>query len=78
VLATLLPARRPRYSARKVKSATSRYLNRDDARPATPTSITAIDITVHPPLHKHSRHCAHHNPAAGLNRQPVASASAPS
>jgi hypothetical protein len=34
VLATLLPARRPRYSARKVKCATSRYLNRDDTRPA--------------------------------------------
>ena len=33
VLATLLPARRPRYSARKVKCATSRYLNRDDGRP---------------------------------------------
>ncbi|MGH3407204.1 MAG: IS4 family transposase, partial [Streptosporangiaceae bacterium] len=51
VLATLLPARRPRYSARKVKCATSRYLNRDDGRPATPTAITAIDITIHtPPL----------------------------
>ena len=36
VLATLLPARRLRYSARKVKCATSRYLNRDDGRPATP------------------------------------------
>ena len=36
VLATLLPARRPRYSARKVKCATSRYLNRDDGRPAHP------------------------------------------
>ena len=34
VLATLLPARRRRYSARKVKNATSRYLNRDDGRPA--------------------------------------------
>ena len=33
VLATLLPARRPRFSARKVKCATSRYLNRDDGRP---------------------------------------------
>ena len=31
VLATLLPARRPRYSARKVKCATSRYLNRATA-----------------------------------------------
>ncbi|HEX2301008.1 MAG TPA: IS4 family transposase, partial [Pseudonocardiaceae bacterium] len=51
VLATLLPARRARYSARKVKCATSRYLNRDDGRPATPTAITAIDIVVHtPPL----------------------------
>jgi hypothetical protein len=51
VLAGLLPARRLRYSARKVKCATSRYLNRDDARPATPATITAIDIAVHaPPL----------------------------
>jgi len=51
VLTTLLPARRPRYSARKVKCATSRYLNRDDGRPQTATAITAIDITVStPPL----------------------------
>ncbi|MGH3962804.1 MAG: hypothetical protein ACRDRY_06035 [Pseudonocardiaceae bacterium] len=33
VLATLLPARRARYSARKVKCATSRYLNRDGRSP---------------------------------------------
>jgi hypothetical protein len=46
VLATLLPARRPRFSARKVKCATSRYLNRDDGRPHASTAITAIDITV--------------------------------
>jgi Insertion element 4 transposase N-terminal/Transposase DDE domain len=46
VLATLLPARRPRYSARKVKCATSRYLNRDDGRPAHPATITAIDIAI--------------------------------
>jgi hypothetical protein len=51
VLATLLPARRARYSARKVKCATSRYLNRDDGRPAASTTVTAIDILVHtPPL----------------------------
>jgi len=51
VLATLLPARRPRFSARKVKCATSRYLNRDDGRPHTVTAITAIDVTVRtPPL----------------------------
>jgi hypothetical protein len=49
VLATLLPARRPRYSARKVKNATSRYLNRDDGRPSLPTAITAIDIAIHTP-----------------------------
>jgi hypothetical protein len=49
VLASLLPPRRLRYSARKVKSATSRYLNRDDGRPATPTTITAIEIAMHTP-----------------------------
>jgi Insertion element 4 transposase N-terminal/Transposase DDE domain len=52
VLATLLPARRPRFSARKVKCATSRYLNHGDQRPHTVTTITAINVTVRtPPLH---------------------------
>ena len=51
VLATLLPARRPRYSARKIKAPTSRYQARDDARPHTTTAITAIGITITtPPL----------------------------
>jgi hypothetical protein len=51
VLATLLPARRLRLSARKVKCATSRYLNREDGRPPHPAAITAIDITIStPPL----------------------------
>src|SRR5215469_12687633 len=51
VLATLLPARRPRYSARKVKCATSRYLARDDGRPRAATAITAIAVTITtPPL----------------------------
>jgi hypothetical protein len=49
VLDTLLPDRRPRYSARKVKCATSRYLNRDDRRPSSPTNITNIDIAVRTP-----------------------------
>jgi hypothetical protein len=49
VLGTLLQPRRLRYSARKVKCATSRYLNRDDGRPATATTITAIDIAVWTP-----------------------------
>jgi hypothetical protein len=51
VLATLLPSRRLRFSARKVKCATSRYLNRDDGRPQTAAAITAIGVTVStPPL----------------------------
>jgi hypothetical protein len=49
VLDTLLPARRARYSARKVKNATSRYRNRDDGRPQTSATITALDITLHTP-----------------------------
>jgi hypothetical protein len=53
VLATLLPARRARFSTRKVKCATSRYLNRDDGRPAVPAAITAIDIAVHTPPIRH-------------------------
>jgi Insertion element 4 transposase N-terminal/Transposase DDE domain len=58
VLATLLPARRLRYSARKVKTAASRYPGRDDdSRPALPAVITAIDITIHAP-------------APGINHRP--------
>jgi hypothetical protein len=49
VLATLLPARRPRFSARTVKCATARYLNREDGRPAHPAAITAIDIAISTP-----------------------------
>jgi hypothetical protein len=51
VLSTLLPARRPRYSARIVKCSTSRYHERDHSRPPVPTAITAIGITMRiPPL----------------------------
>jgi len=51
ILATLLPARRPRFSARKVKCATSRYLNHGDERPHAVTAIAAIHVTVRtPPL----------------------------
>jgi len=64
VLATLLPKRRPRYSARKVKCATSRYLNRDDGRPATATAITTIDIAVHTPPIDPRRHRRRRDPAA--------------
>jgi hypothetical protein len=45
----LLPARRPRYSARKVKCATSRYLSRDDGRPHTVTTITEISVMIATP-----------------------------
>jgi Insertion element 4 transposase N-terminal/Transposase DDE domain len=51
VLTTLLPSRRPRFSARKVKCATSRYLNHGDERPHIVTTITGISVTVcTPPL----------------------------
>jgi hypothetical protein len=50
VLAGLLPARRPRYSARKVKCAASRYPARsDDPPPAPPPAITAVTITITTP-----------------------------
>jgi hypothetical protein len=65
VLTTLLPARRARYSARKVKCATSRYLNRDDARPAAPTTVTTIDIRMHtpPPVDPRRRTRSRHLPS---------------
>ncbi|MFD3680382.1 hypothetical protein [Streptomyces sp. NPDC058613] len=51
VLHALLPGRRIRLSARIVKCGTSRYnmWNRD-GRPRGSTPITAIEITVHPPV----------------------------
>jgi hypothetical protein len=51
VLATLLPPRRLRFSARKVKCSTPRYHYRDDDadRPAFSTTIKTIDIDVHTP-----------------------------
>lgn len=51
VLARLLPPRRRRVSARKVKSPASRYAARppDDDRPLASQDITALEITVHEP-----------------------------
>jgi Insertion element 4 transposase N-terminal/Transposase DDE domain len=50
VLATLLPPRRPRCSARKAKAPATRYPARsDDPRPALPQAITAIHITIYAP-----------------------------
>jgi hypothetical protein len=50
VLAGLLPARRPRFSARKVKSPISRYhAHTDTSRPLTSTTVTGVDVTIHTP-----------------------------
>jgi len=49
VLAGLLPARRARYSARKVKCSTSRYHLRDQDRPGLPTTITRVLVTIFAP-----------------------------
>jgi transposase IS4-like protein/DDE family transposase len=69
VLATLLPARRPRYSARTITCSTSRYHGRDatrpDTRPVNPTTITAIDITIHTPAHTPA-----HTPPPRPRREP--------
>jgi len=50
VLADLMPARRPRYSARKVKCSTSRYhirdQDRDQDRPCQSVTITRVQITI--------------------------------
>ena len=47
LLAHPLPARRPRYSARKVKSPTSRYsVNNDPQRPLASTTVTHLAITI--------------------------------
>lgn len=62
VLATLLPPRRPRYSARKVKCATSRYLHRDDRRPPASTRVASIDITVISPPETRPTRCRHDRP----------------
>ncbi|MGO9780959.1 MAG: IS4 family transposase [Streptosporangiaceae bacterium] len=60
VLTSLLPPRRGRYSARKVKCATSRYLNRDDGRPFQTTLIAHVAITVIAPPPDRPASRAHH------------------
>jgi hypothetical protein len=49
VLDDLLPPRRPRVSARKIKSPLSRWNNTDPHRPARSTPITSLTITVSRP-----------------------------
>jgi hypothetical protein len=69
---SLLPARRPRYSARKVKCATSRYLNRDDGRPHESTVITSVEITIlaPPPDRPAARSRARKNEPASPGSRP--------
>jgi len=63
ILARLLPPRRHRFSARKVKSPISRYhAHTDTARPLTSTTITALDVTVHAPSPPEPRQAHTHNP----------------
>ncbi len=76
VLSTLLPPRRPRYSARQVKSPPSRYQPRPgDPRPALPATITAIHIplTPPPPGPRHTRPRPRHRrpPRPGSHRHAV-------
>ena len=49
ILATLLPPRRPRVSARKVKSPLSRWNQPTPGRPARSTPITSLTTTVTSP-----------------------------
>jgi hypothetical protein len=77
VLATLLPPRRPRWSTRRLKNATSRYLNRDDRRPHLPTTIASIEIILHTPgVDKtwRPRHRKPRNPNAALTRREIITA----
>ncbi|MEN3263236.1 IS4 family transposase [Pseudonocardia sp.] len=77
VLATLLPPRRLRWSTRRLKNATSRYLNRDDRRPHLPTTIASIEVTLHTPsLDKtpRPRHRKPGNPNAAPTRREIITA----
>ena len=74
VLATLLPPRRPRWSTRKVKNATSRYLNRADQRPDLPTMIASIEVVLHTPSVDTTwrpRHRRPRNPNAAPTRREI-------
>ncbi len=76
VLTTLLPARRARCSARKVKCATSRYLNRDDGRPAVPTtSFGSTSWSTPRPSTSHLDSVAARAPPAHPDARPAATAS---
>jgi transposase IS4-like protein/DDE family transposase len=71
VLASLLPPRRPRYSARKVKRTRTRYPGHPgDTRPARPEDITAVDITIRVPPAEGTRPARRSAPVpSGLRRR---------
>jgi len=69
ILDTLLPARRPRYSARTVKCPRSRYASADDQRPRLPATITAITITIYPA--RPGQPSGQRQPSPGSRRQQV-------
>ena len=71
VLATLLPPRRLRFSARKVKCSTPRYHYREDDadRPAFSTTIKTIDIDVHTPPVGQGRPPRRRDPNASATRR---------
>ena len=77
VLDGLLPARRPRYSARKVKCSTSRYHvrdhERDQDRPCQSVTITRVQVTivVPPPDRPAARPRRAHQPSPPGPRQPL-------
>lgn len=74
VLTTLLPLRRPRWSTRRLKNATSRYLNRDDNRPHLPTTIASIEVILHTPSldkTRQPRHRKPRNPNAAPTRREI-------
>jgi Insertion element 4 transposase N-terminal/Transposase DDE domain len=70
ILATLLPPRRPRYSARTVKCPRSRYAQTDTCRPTLPATITAVTITIQAPQPRQTRH-HRKRPSYGSHRQKV-------
>jgi hypothetical protein len=77
VLANLLPPRRHRFSARKVKSPISRYhAHTDTGRPLASTSITAIDVTIcqptTPPPRTRPKHRGRRPRPAGRSHAPAA------
>jgi hypothetical protein len=75
VLNNLLPPRRHRFSARKVKSPISRYhAHTDTGRPLTSTIITALDVTVCEPAASTPRQAPAHR---ARRPRPVRSAKRP-